>query len=241
MVVFRWRTSLSGAALLILGVCGCAGPESSEGALAPAASVTVEETFSSPPPEPSVSESTATPDGDETPRLSLPRLPIGGAAAPDPDTGRQCVEISWIATINGEQTFPSGYAVEITRAWFSDKGFEVVRSGCGHGPPNCLGHIVRSGSPTCALAVRALPRADPGRSVSVGLKGVAYCPNSVGRTGCQRFVESLGKQQPQHSIPLLPAPEQTPPTDSSTTPETGADGEPSGGPDPAATATPPGG
>ena len=58
MVVFRWRTSLSGAALLILGVCGCAGPESSEGALAPAASVTVEETFSSPPPEPSVSEST---------------------------------------------------------------------------------------------------------------------------------------------------------------------------------------
>ncbi len=236
MVAFRWLTSFTGAALVILGVCGCAGPASPEGSIAPVTSVTAEETFSSPAPEPTESPSTPSGGGKVTPSLALPRLPIGGeAASADADDRRQCVDISWIATINGEDTIPAGHAVEITRAWFSDKGFEVIRSGCG--PPNCLGHIMRSGSSSCSLAVRALPGAEPGTNVSVGLRGIMHCPTSVGRTECRRLVESLDKQQPQHSIELLPVPEPTAPTDSGTTSQTGADVEPGTDPGTSATAT----
>jgi len=235
-MVFRWLTPFA-AALLIVVVAGCAGPASPGSTVAPEPSVTPEETFSSPAPEPTQSLPTPTGKGTVTPSLALPRLPIGGAAEADADERRQCVGISWIANVNGSDTFPAGYAVEITRAWFSDKGFEVIKSGCGS--PNCLGHIMRSGSSSCSLAVRALPGADPATSVSVGLKGIMYCPKSVGRTQCRRLIESLDKQQPQHAIPLLPAPEPTAPTDSGTTSETGADDEQ--GPDPGTSATPSGG
>jgi hypothetical protein len=242
MGVFRSLTPFTGAALVVMTLCGCAGPTPPENpADAPTTSATTEETFSTPPPEPTAPVSTAPGEANGTPIIALPRLPIGGQATLDPDAGRQCVEVSWIATVNGDDAFPAGYAVEITRAWFSDKGFEAIRSGCGHDPPNCLGHIMRTGSPSCRLAVRALPGADPAKSVSVGLKGIAYCPKSVGRTGCERFVDSLGSQQPQHLITLLPAPEQPTSTDSSTTPTTGQDGQPSVGPDSAPTITPSGG
>lgn len=240
MVVVRWLTWSTVAALATVTACGCAGPESPGEPVPSTTTVITEETFPSPPPEPTVTDSTAAPGGDETPRLALPRLPIGGVAVPDPDIRHQCVEVSWIATVNGEQTFPSGYAVEITRAWFSAEGFEVVRSGCGEGSPNCLGHIIRTESPSCSLAVRALPGADPSSSVSVGLKGIVYCPRSVGRARCERFVESLGSQ-PQHSITLLSQPDQPGPTEATTVPGSGTDTDPSVEADPGATATPSGG
>lgn len=182
------------------------------------------ETFSTPTTEDVNPTTGQTGSNSATPIVSLPSLPIGGAAAPDPkDPSRQCVGISWIATTDANPVIPPGYAVEVTGARFSTKGYTVVTSGCGSDSPNCLGYVLRKGKDHCDLAVRTLPSASPDAGATVGLKGILYCPQSVGKKRCGDFAAAVAKE-PGVAIELI---EPSAATDSGT--ESGTTTQTTGG------------
>ncbi|WP_347350974.1 hypothetical protein [Intrasporangium sp.] len=188
-------------------LAGCAGPPPPTSP--PATTGSPVTSFTTPPPEPTTTSSPTTASspgtrGDGGPIVSLPRLPIGGDAVTDEDDpALQCVAVSWIVTKSPYPDIPPGYAVEITGATFSGRGFEVVRGPCGSDAPACVGRIMRAGAIRCSLAVRARPDADPDVTVSVGLKGIAYCPSAGQR--CRQFVDAVARE-PGVTIRLNPPP-----------------------------------
>ncbi len=218
------RAALSrwGAIILAVVLGGCGAPLSPSGSSdgTPATSVFTDESFSSPPTEPATTTASGASAGSQTPAIRLPHLPVGGSAHTDTeDPRRQCVDVRWAITTNAGPDIRQGYAVEITGAVFSGKGFTAVKAGCASSRPNCLGHILRAGTVECDLAVRALPEADPQATVTVGLKGIVYCPQSVGADGCRRFADAVAKE-PQITIPLDPAPDHDTATGSANPTET---------------------
>ena len=212
--------------LLAAGLVGCGGGENNGGTdpdteTTTTTTSTSEEEFPTPTTE-STTPTTEDPTPTEDSRvLTLASLPIGGNPETDPDDpARQCVDISWIVTTDANPVIPQGYAVEITDAVFSAGGFEVVESGCGSSRPNCIGYIMRVGQDTCDLAVRALPDADPADTVEVGLKGILYCPKTVGLQRCQDFADAVA-DEPGATIELNDAPEPTTDTGTQTATDTG--------------------
>ncbi|MDN5795927.1 MAG: hypothetical protein L0H79_09280, partial [Intrasporangium sp.] len=192
------RTALRSGMLLLAPtvslaavLAGCAGPPPPP---SPQTFTSVT-TFSSPAPEPTTTASpTRTRDDVQPVAVSLPRLPIGGdSTTSEADAALQCVDVSWIVTKTDSPDIPPGYAVQVTGATFSDKGFEAVTGACEAAAPACVGRIMRTGSTRCSLAVRALPDADPEVTVRVGLEGTAYCPSGVGDR-CQRFADAVARE-----------------------------------------------
>jgi hypothetical protein len=206
--------------LLAAGLSGCGGGNGPDGrtgrTTTGSTTSTSEGPFPTPTPEPTTTTTHAPEPTEDNPIIGLPSLPIGGDADTDSDDpARQCVDISWIPTTDANPVIPQGYAVEITGARFSAKGFEVIKSGCESSRPNCIGHVMRSGSDQCDLAVRALQDASPEVIVQVGLKGILYCPKSVGMKKCQKFADAVANE-PGVTIELNPAPEPTTATDAGT-------------------------
>jgi hypothetical protein len=130
------------------------------------------------------------------------------------------VGISWIVTTDAQPVIPAGYAVEVTKAVFSAPGYQVIRSGCGSGSPNCAGAVLRLGKDHCDLAVRTLPNARAGAGATVGLTGILYCPTHVGQQRCDQLAAAIA-HEPGVTIGLIE------PEDTGTGTTTG--GETSGG------------
>jgi len=193
--------------VLAAGLTGCA--RGSGGAADNGAATTPDnstssssEDFPTPTTEnPSPTTDAPSPTNDD-PIVALPKLPIGGGSGPDAnDPSRQCVEISWIGA-DPLPSLPPGYAAEITGALFTAPGYQVIHGGCGLDHPNCVGYVMRPEKQECDLAVRTLPQAKPGAGARVSLKGIVYCPQSVGKQKCANFADAMSKA-PQLSIELI--------------------------------------
>jgi hypothetical protein len=187
--------------LVAAGLGGCGG-----GGNTPPVTTTSSSSSEEPFPTPTTEDTSPTTQAptptNGTPIVALPRLPIGGASAPDAnDPARQCVGVSWIGA-DPQTALPPGYAAEITGALFSARGYQVIRAGCGSDSPNCVGYVMRPEKQQCDLAVRTLSTAQPGAGATVSLKGIVYCPQSVGRDRCAQFAEAMSKA-PQLSIELI--------------------------------------
>ena len=192
--------------LLAAGLTGCGpgggGGGNNGGATTPDNSASSSEDFPTPTTEnPSPTTDAPSPTND-TPIVALPKLPIGGASEADAsDPTRQCVGISWIGA-DPLTSLPPGYAAEITGALFTAPGYQVIGGGCGSDHPNCIGYVMRAGKQNCDLAVRTLSTAKPGAGARVSLKGIVYCPQSVGKQKCENFAVAMSKA-PQLSIELI--------------------------------------
>lgn len=182
----------AGAAVLLAGVltgCTSGGP----GPPTPSTSASTpstEPTFPSATAENLAPTTEATTSGDTTPMVSLPGLPVGGASAPEAsDNSRQCITFAW----SGTPEIPKGYAVEVVGAVFSAPGYEAIRASCEADGPHCIGYVMRAGSTNCNLVVRTLPTANPDVQARVGLKGILYCPKSIGATRCNGLAAAMAK------------------------------------------------
>jgi hypothetical protein len=203
--------------LLAAGLSGCGGGNRPVGPTDTATTTTSEGPFTTPTPEPTTTTTVPEPT-DDNPIISLPSLPVGGGPVDDTNDGptRQCVDISWIS--DAQPDIPQGYALEVTGAIFSANGYQVIGSGCGSNSPNCIGYIMRTGKDSCSLAVRTLPDARPNVGAGVALKGILYCPRSVGMKQCQKFADAVAKE---HGTADLSEP--TAGTDTETGTDTGTD------------------
>jgi hypothetical protein len=129
--------------------------------------------------------------------VSLPSLPIGGAAAP---VAQQCLGISWNGT-----SLIEGATVVVTGVAISPSGvFEAQSSGSSCGGKDCgASFVFRPGQTDCVVGLKAT--ASQGRTATLTLSGSARCT-----TDQQAWCQSLSGSSAQ-GIPLTQpgSPDQT--------------------------------
>lgn len=205
----RLLLALAGTAVL----AGCGGaPAHSPGATArPAASTTLdtgtsasataspsgpgEETATTPPPETSGAESTASRQPSQ-PSVEVASLPIGGGTDDDDPAVDQCIDVSYL----GSEPIPAGVRIAVTGVSFDPPSFRLGGGGCsGRGTPCTANGFAftetneNSDDGRCVVEIHATgpTPADGGNLV---LKGQLLCPAGQ-EAPCQRFANAVRAAQ----------------------------------------------